>query len=77
MTERKSFPTPNRSYLVLQQTTAHGIFNQLSSTVQVELIHNMGAVSVDGLGADEEQFANLAVGKALGNQFENLPFALS
>src|SRR5579859_6297009 len=61
---------------ILQQAAAHGVFDQLGAAVQVQLVHDVGAVGVHRLGADEQPLADLRVGVALGHQLENLALAL-
>jgi hypothetical protein len=43
----------------VDQTEFGGVAHQFDGAVQVQLIHNVGTVIIDGLGAYEKLFRNL------------------
>jgi hypothetical protein len=50
--------------------------NSLRTSFGAELVEQTARVGLNGVFADEEFFSDLAVGHALGNEFEDFQFAL-
>lgn len=61
-----------RLALRLDHATPNRIFDQISAIMQVELFHNISTMALHGFHANHQLSGNLAVGQALGNQFQNL-----
>lgn len=60
----------------LNQPLAYGVFHQFRAAVQAQLGQDICPVSLDGLAADHELVGDFLIGPTVGNQFQNLAFAL-
>src|SRR5579884_1280907 len=56
---------------------AHGVEDDLSRIVQIQLLHQMRAVCLDGIGTDIEKGCDVLVRLTLGQQLKNLTLALT
>src|SRR5688572_2090428 len=56
----------------LDEAFTNGEERQLGAIVDVHLLHDGGAVGVDGLGAAREGLGDLSAGEALADQSQNL-----
>src|SRR5437660_1097932 len=61
---------------VFQEAASHRIFDEFGAAVQIQLIHDMRAMGIHRFRADDEPLGYLVIGVALGNQLEDLTFAL-
>src|SRR5262249_50799142 len=66
----------SRPESTFEQSATDGVFDELSAAVQVELVHDVSAVGVNGLGANREPFGDLVVGVAFGDELQDLALAL-
>ena len=48
------------------------VADKRGNIVEVELLHDIGAVCIDSSRTDEELFGNLLIGETFGNKSEDL-----
>src|SRR5436309_632695 len=61
----------------LNNTLACGMPHQARNIVNVELVHHLLAVLLDGFDAESQFPSDLLIGKSLGDQLKHLGFARS
>ena len=61
--------------LEADEAFADGVFDEFGAVVEVELLHEVGAVGFDGFDGDDELLGDLAVGEAVGDEGEDFAFA--
>src|SRR5260370_1422655 len=72
---RGQFPNGERYRLVdLDDSVPYGIKRKVSDRVQIELPHEVGAVSLRGLNAEAESGSDLLSSLTLRDQLNYLPF---
>ena len=54
-----------------QQTVAHGEAYKLSDILQAQLGHDVGAMSLHGLDAEDQLIGDLLIGVSLGHQLQH------
>ena len=62
-------------WLEADEAFADGVLDEFRAVVEVEFLHEVGAVGFDGFDGDDELFGDLAVGEAVGDEGEDFAFA--
>ena len=62
--------------LVLQQAASHSVSHKLGAAMQIQLVHDMCTMSIDGFGTDNKAFSNLVIRVPFGDKFEDFTLPL-
>ena len=65
----------SRASLEAGQTLPDGVLHEVGDLVQVQLVHDVAAMRLYGLAAEAEQFGDVLVGVALGDELEDFALA--